>query len=242
MIKKLLALTSVGALLAFQAFAGPVNSGYYAGLSLGSVTGDLTQSSIYNTSLDEIAIGGSQSKVTNVFGANFFVGYNINTYFGVELGYLSTGQFEIAANGENVNIIDQTTFNSVNFVERVTGFDAMLVGHLPLAQLTPKLQGVSVYAKAGMAMLSENSTGSSSYVTTNNATGEVTSGSFSGTQTTSGTVFAYGLGADYALPMVQGLHVSLDYFSTQSYENADRNNYGYIPALQMIGLGVTYHF
>jgi hypothetical protein len=246
MMKKTTLIACAAALAASTAFAGPVDSGYYAGVSLGSVTGDLSKSTTYSNALSSFGGEQSNTNTTNVFGGNLFFGYNINTYVGVEVGYLSVGKLKYVGNAVNTAYptTDETTTASYSLSQSTTGFDTMVVGHLPFTLFAPTLQGWSAYAKLGAAMLNASSTLDINSVTTLNTTGEPTGipTNLSNTQTTKGTVFAYGLGVDYALPMVQGLHVSLDYLSTASYENNSTTNYGYIPAMQMIGLGANYRF
>jgi OmpA-OmpF porin, OOP family len=156
---KRLGLTAFAALALTAAMAAQadVQPGFYAGASIG--TTKLTDDGLESSAFD---VDDSDT------GFKIFGGYSFNNNFAVELSYFDLGEVS--------GVLDDPFFGDIAFDVGVSGFNASVVGRLPVAET------FSLFGKLGFA----------SYDLEAHAT---VSGFGSGSDSSSESDLTYGVGA-----------------------------------------------
>ena len=210
MIKKLssvLAISSLMALPMSQVLA--VDSPWSVGAAIGS------------TKLKSDCGAGNVCDFSDT-GYKIYGGYSLNQNFAVELSYVDLGEGKLSATGVSV------AGDKLSISSKISGLAASVVGTYPIEKL-------SLFAKAGFANLSADTTGTYTFLTTVQ----------SKSQSVSNTDFTFGVGAAYSVTENVGVHLALERFKTKEKldalstlgVNTESND-----DLDLVSLGVSYRF
>jgi OOP family OmpA-OmpF porin len=199
--------TLILALGAATTTAYAVGSGMYLGGQLGSSN---THNVVRNVQTNSIPATIAVRPKNTGLGERLFLGYQFNEYAGMEAGFT-----HYAASDYNV----PATVSCNNPALRENAFDLVGKGIIPFST-----SGFSVFAKAGLAVVSTGMSGSLNTNTTLNACGSSTSNN-----TVRPTV---GIGAGYDL--------SQNWVADLSWARVLPG--GQVKAADLVAVGVSYHF
>ncbi len=160
---RLLALTSLGALLAAPAFAD--DSYFFGGLSAGTARGklqpeDLTAKQLPPGTTSSLTTNDGRATTYSIFG-----GYQANRYLGFEAGFIELGKFKSSAVTANdgTNVANPAGTGTLEGEQHFKGVNFDVVGTLPF---TEKFSGLG---RIGAVFMRNRSTYSGSNFTPNDS-------------------------------------------------------------------------